>query len=211
VLPGVAAFALFVGFGGTAAAAPILTNGGFEAPIAPPNNFITATPTGWSVTSGNVDIVNNGYWPAFEGNQSIDLNGTTAGTISQSFATTPGQQYHLSFEYANNADNPGLLATGTVSLTGAGTLLTANLAHTGSMKTSLAAMNYTPFNADFIANSASTTLTFASTIPGDQGLALDAASVTAVIPTVPEPSTLALCALGGLALAGWRWRKRKAA
>jgi hypothetical protein len=31
-------------------------------------------------------------------------------------------------------------------------------------------------------------------------------------PTVPEPSTFALLALGGGALTGWRrWRKRKAA
>ncbi len=41
-------------------------------------------------------------------------------------------------------------------------------------------MKYTPFLGTFVANSATTTLQFASTSPGAYGIVLDAVSVTAV-------------------------------
>jgi hypothetical protein len=52
--------------------ANLLTNGGFETPVAPPNSSIllsagSSALTGWAITSGDVDVVDNGLWQAFEG------------------------------------------------------------------------------------------------------------------------------------------------
>ena len=129
----------------------------------------------WRITAGSVDVQT--YWPAEEGGQTIDLNGVSPGTIEQSFATIPGQVYQLLFYYANNPDLCAGTATATVTVTGPGTLLSQVLAHAGS---TLKDMAFTPFLATFVANSATTTLHFASTTPGAYGVVLDAVSVTAV-------------------------------
>src|SRR5262245_61342452 len=50
----------------------------------------------WSVTAGNVEAVGNVVWVAEQGNCSVALNGSTAGTIAQSFATLPGTAYAVS-------------------------------------------------------------------------------------------------------------------
>ena len=39
--------------------------------------------TGWTVTSGSVDIIFPPGWAASDGNRSIDLDGLSAGTIAQ--------------------------------------------------------------------------------------------------------------------------------
>jgi hypothetical protein len=59
-------------------------------------------------------------------------------------------------------------------------------------------MNYTLFANTFTADTASTTLEFASTISGNYGIALDAVSVFAV----PEPSSLVLGAVAVLTMLG---------
>jgi hypothetical protein len=107
----------------------------------------------------------------------LDLNGVSAGTIEQSFATIPGQVYQLLFDYANNPDRPARTATATVTVTGAGTLLSQGIAHVGSRPGN---MKYTRFLGTFVANSVTTTLRFASTTPWAYGIILDAVSVMAV-------------------------------
>ena len=64
-----------------------------------------------------------------------------------------------------------------MTVTGTGTLLSRVIAHAGSTPRH---MKYTPFFGAFIADSAVTTLQFASTTPGAYGIVLDAVSVTAV-------------------------------
>jgi hypothetical protein len=92
-----------------------------------PGTLYAGTPSataisGWTVTSGSVDWINT-YWqqpPALSNGTgtglSIDLNGTAsaahpnpAGTISQTFATAPGQPYTVTFEMAatRSAARPG--------------------------------------------------------------------------------------------------------
>src|SRR5262249_20311045 len=80
------------------ASAGLITNGGFEQPggqtadlFLPAGN---SSLTGWTIVSGSVDIVpSTGSWPAYEGSQSLDLDGHSAGTIEQSFTTTVGITY----------------------------------------------------------------------------------------------------------------------
>src|SRR5206468_5463440 len=62
--------------------------------------------TGWTVQSGNIDYYGSA-WVAGDGNRSLDMSGTTAGTISQEVSGfTAGRMYRLAFLMAGN---PGLI------------------------------------------------------------------------------------------------------
>jgi choice-of-anchor C domain-containing protein len=164
----------------------VLVNGGFEQPVVSSDLFIPAgdlSLVGWTVVSGSVDVVpSTGSWPSFEGTQSLDLDGHSAGTIEQSFATTAGSTYVLSFAYANN---PGGLRSANVSVLGAGALplLSQDISHSSS---TVANMEWTPFVGSFTADSATTTLRFSSTDAPSSfgGIALDAVCVQVEAPPV---------------------------
>ena len=158
----------------------LLADGGFETPKVDPHKKARTLRAGnpalaaWRIVAGSVNVQT--YWPAAEGTHTLDLNGVSAGTIEQSFATTPGQVYQLAFDYGNNPDARAQTAGATVTVAGAGTLLSQSIAHSGSTPRD---MKYTLFSGTFVANSATTTLQFASTTPGAYGIVLDAVAVTA--------------------------------
>ncbi len=87
----------------------LLKNGGFEFAAVNPGNRWIELPTGsaaiegWRVTGGNIDYIGT-HWIASENSRSLDLNGTTAGSISQSFKTLKGSTYYLQFDMAGNTD-----------------------------------------------------------------------------------------------------------
>lgn len=167
--------------GATTARAEQIVNGGFELPPLPAGtDFVDVTGdfiTGWTIPDGwTIDLVRD-YWPAFQGSQSIDLDGDSGigTTILQSFATVPGQGYSLSFAYANNIDTS--TATGRVQVLGTTTLVDTTLTHSGSTRDN---MNYLTYARRFTADSQLTTLQFTHVWSPHfgQGLALDAVSVT---------------------------------
>jgi Protein of unknown function (DUF642) len=121
-----------------------------------------------------VSVVDNGLWQAFEGTQSLDLNGTQPGSISQSLATTAGTEYSLSFAYANNFNAGNPVATAEVKVSGISTLLDQTITHSGSTANNMA---YSRFSADFVADSRTSTLQFTALNSGPWGIALDAVSV----------------------------------
>jgi len=174
-----------VQFTGQAAEKPmrfdLLPDGGFETPKVLPTSKARTLSAGnralapWRITAGSVDV--QSYWPAVEGTHTLDLNGVSAGTIEQSFATIPGQVYQLLFDYANNPDRPARRATASVTVTGDGTLLSTSIAHTDSTPTK---MKYARFLETFVADSATTTVRFASTTRGSFGIILDGVSVSAL-------------------------------
>jgi len=129
-----------------ASAAPnLIQNGGFETPTVGNYANINAPSTaitGWTVTAGNVDISASFNYPAYSGNQSVDLAGNALGTIQQQFGTTPGQQYYLQFYYSNNANYVGNV-TANVFVTGMATLLSQSVSHSGAALTN---MNYLVFS-----------------------------------------------------------------
>lgn len=59
---------------------------------------------GWTVTSGSVDLVTSSYWQPALGSQSVDLAGSTSGSLTQSVSTVSGESYALGWYIAGNPD-----------------------------------------------------------------------------------------------------------
>ncbi|GAQ84813.1 hypothetical protein KFL_002070090 [Klebsormidium nitens] len=54
---------------------------------------------------GSIEVNRYTYWEAYSGERSIDMAGQTPGAISQSFVTTPGALYDLSFALSRNPES----------------------------------------------------------------------------------------------------------
>jgi choice-of-anchor C domain-containing protein len=88
--------------------ANLLTNGGFEdgpdlgeAEFKPVDKDSEAI-KGWVVTRGQIDYI-GGHWQAAGGKRSLDLNGSPGvGGVKQTFPTTKGQTYRVTFRLAGN-------------------------------------------------------------------------------------------------------------
>jgi len=206
------------------AASELVTNGSFEIPVntstTAPEHFITYSASnpliGWTV-SGEVDVVDENQsgiyrWQDAQANgvQSLDLNGLTTGSISQSLATEVGTDYYLTFSYANNPyglNSPSSPFTGRTADVFVGGSQIANIVAIAS--TGPNNMNWATVTYVFKAISISTVLKFQSTNAGVGGVALDAISVSAV----PEPTTMVLLGFGGIAagIAGLRRRRAQKA
>jgi Protein of unknown function (DUF642)/PEP-CTERM motif len=204
-------------------AANLLTNGGFEAPIAGGffQNFTSGSTgvTGWTVdaftpfggSGGNVDIVNGAFTPsgpspAAEGAQFLDLVGFgTVGSIYQTFATVAGERYNVSFAYSHNMFGGDPAASADFAVYGGvfTSLVTPFLtfAHSTGTSTNL---DWQTYSYSFVADGAQSTIAFGNATGGlNAGVFLDAVSVTAV----PEPATWAMM-ISGFALVGGAMRRR---
>jgi choice-of-anchor C domain-containing protein len=197
--------------------ANLIANGSFESYVVAGTDadfgtfvrYYSPNPdiTGWTVTGSiggypnNVDLVHSSLYPAFAGTQSLDMEGAVgaSGVISQSFATTSGATYNLSFEYANNPYGSGARMDALV--TGTSALLDTHVVHNTS---TIPTMDYRLFSQNFIADSATTTLQFSALSNSGYGIALDAVSVNTV--PLPAAAWLLLSGLGGL---GFVMRRRR--
>lgn len=161
-----------------AATVPAFSDGGFEAPAVPVNAFSTyAAGQGigpWTVTSGSVDLIGPRFWAAAEGDQSVDLSGGDAGAVAQTFATTPGTVYTVSYSLAGNSQGAPVVKTGTVMLDGQ-EVQKFSFDTTGKTPTD---MGYTNEQFTFMATKPSATLGFASTTAGAYGPVIDNVQVT---------------------------------
>lgn len=175
-------------------------NGSFEsASVDPGSGFTTLTTgstaiTGWTVIGNSIDYVGT-YWEAADGVRSIDLNGDFSGGIQQSFDTIAGRTYRVVFSLAGNPDGgPAQKIMSTVATGSSSQSYTFDT--TGATRDD---MGWSPFEYSFVADSATTTLSFTSSMGGAYGAALDAVSVSGA---VPEPATWALMILGFGAVGG---------
>lgn len=196
---GVAAATLLLA--ATAYAAPF-QNGSFEAPGYPSGTITTlpsgdTTITGWTVTGANIDYLKN-YWQAADGDYSLDLSGTGAGGIQQTFDTVPGHTYRVRFALAGNPDiNSQPVKTVQVQTNASSpSSYSFNTQTAGSSGTD---MKWSTQTYTFTATSSATTLSFTSLTLGVYGPALDNVVVSDITPSpVPTLSQWALIGLAGL-------------
>ena len=184
--------------------ANLLTNGSFELGTFVNDGNLTdtfnagaTTITGWSAVGRQVswiDVGNPWSLSAQDGNRFLDLTaynpGAPFGGVTQSVATTVGQQYSLSFylgSYTALWGGPPI----SILAAAAGTSQTFTNAAATSTST------WTPFSLLFTATSATTAVTLTGAA-GVNYIGLDNVSVDPAGPggAVPEPSAFALVALG---------------
>ena len=190
------------------ARANLIVNGGFETPKVVANGIVeygalNTALNPWVIVAGSVDLVSNGFWAAYEGNQSLDLNGSNSGTIVQQFSVTPENRYTLTFQYANDPTRANYTATANVLVFSDPTDPEVNqsISHKDSVRTNSDTMKYVGFSTTFTADAASMSLEFKSTFAGANGIVLDAVSIVPAR-AAPEPGSLALMSLGVCTLLG---------
>ena len=213
----VAAIALTAFALSTPASANLIVNGGFEDGTYPGGPFSeivagSAAITGWTIGNGGVDWINT-YWvhgPA-AGNFSLDMNMQSPGSISQTFAVTPGQTYEVSFLMAGNPAAGPVIKTMEVSTTSSpGHVFTFDTTGRG-----LGTMGWMTQGFTFTALGASETIAFTSTTIGFSGnetypFAFGPALDNVYISAVPELSTWAMMLLGfaGVGFVAYRRSKK---
>lgn len=168
--------------------ASLLVNGSFEQGPAV-EQFLnldagnTSLP-GWVVTGEGVDYVSRGYWISSDGTRAIDLDGSARsrqtppyvqGGIAQTFATTPGMRYRVTFDLAGNPNRPPEIKRFQVSAAGQSAELSFNAKGKNGRNMGWQATTWT-----FTASQAATTLEFKSLTTSPQtgyGAAIDNVSV----------------------------------
>jgi choice-of-anchor C domain-containing protein len=175
----------------------LLNNGSFETGTDP-NSWLRLDPgstaiDGWTVINSRIDYIGT-YWQAADGSRSLDLDGgpTESGGIEQTFTTTPGDEYLVTFDMAGNPAGPPTTKLMRVEAAGDSSDFSFDIdTHT------LGDMGWVSCSWQFTATDTETTLEFYSTDDtGDFGPALD----NVVVTPIPEPTTLCLLALGAALL-----------
>ena len=167
-------------------------NGSFENPVISSGSAFQipsdASLADWALDSGDLDLIKDDYWQAADGHQSLDLDGTTPGQISQVIPTVPGQQYAVYFQYSANPDDPTPPATDPQMDVRVDGDTVGSFTHTRpphdvpSYPYGASDMQYAAGQATFTATGSTTTLAFASTDPVNYpyGVVIDAVSVLPV-------------------------------
>lgn len=181
----------------TASAGPInlIENGSFESVSQKAGTWnIYSSLKGWQVGGKGVEIRNNVSGSALDGKNFVELDTTANSWIAQTFETTLGQAYNVSFFYsprmnvAANSNDITAFINGTALLTASGSGVGAS----GNV--------WQEYDFNFVATGGFSTLVFAAGgISNSYGGSLDNVSVSAVSP-VPEPASWATLMAGLIGL-----------
>jgi len=175
----------------------LIMNGSFElADINPGNSYIQLNGgdtriSGWTVIPDNIHYVGT-YWNASDGNRSLDLDGATgfAGGIQQTFPTTPGTQYLVSFDLAGNPEAGPTIKNMRVSADGQSAVFTFDI--TGKSNQN---MGWITKTWSFTADNSLATLQFVSLTGSGWGPVLDNVRVQA--------SEIQACVPSSSGIIGW--------
>ncbi len=149
---------------------------------------------GWTVEAGSVDLTSttSGWGPADMGPYSLDINGWSAGTISQQFATHAGATYTVSYAYSRNeAGSPNDPVQATVAAGDQSQLV--SVSYEDPFFGSPYHMGWAHGGFTFVATGATSTIRLAAVTDSNAGVFFDTVSVTG---GVPEPASWALMILG---------------
>ena len=160
-----------------------------------------ASPAGWISSGGGINGPDTGFYGS-SGYQPFAPT-STAGVsdfsflqgkgalIAQTAATTPGQSYKLAFDAAARGDNPSaVLEVILTNATNGSRIITLTPAITNA--------DFTPFFLNFTADSGSTKIEFLNNSPAGIDDTVDVSNVS--MAAVPEPATLDVFAVSGIAL-----------
>jgi choice-of-anchor C domain-containing protein len=170
----------------------IVTNGSFEAPVADSSSQTFSAGQsfgGWTVGSGSIDL--GPYLKAAVGEQSVDLDGASAGSIVQDLPTSASTKYNLRFAVAGHPDVAPIPGCdhGVKQMEvdwGSTIVATPSFDTAPYSKTN---MGWTYHEMHVTATAPTTRLTFTSKTPGGCGPTVDDVSVIPVpVPPVVPPS-----------------------
>lgn len=185
-------------FGAGAARADFIVNGSFENPGT--SNYAIYTNgsvPGWTSNNNEIEIDRGAVLPAYDGVQSVELNGNTFDTISQTVTgLTVGQNYILTWAYAGRGGS----GPQQMNVLFNGTQVGQNTNDGNS--------NFTWTNNSVVVKATSTTATVsfaAINVGGSSALGNELDAVT--LNAVAEPASAALLGVGMLGLAVWRRRR----
>ncbi|MBW1720223.1 MAG: choice-of-anchor C family protein [Deltaproteobacteria bacterium] len=192
---------------GTAGALSIV-NGSFEGD-GDIGNFLTlgvgnTDINGWTITSGTVDWIQD-YWTPSDGDRSLDMSGSTKGTIAQIvLPTIIDQNYRVSFDMAGNPDGPPTVKTLQASVSPPTKVFEFTFDISGKTTTE---MGWETMWFDFTAtNTWGYTMLSFGDLTGDSdgdwfGAALDNVQIVEIDSApVPEPATVMLVGTGLLGM-----------
>jgi choice-of-anchor C domain-containing protein len=178
--------------------ASLIVNGSFEEGPVMAGAFLNlatgnTTVRGWIVTGEGVDYVAAGYFVSSDGMRAIDLDGSrrsrltppfVQGGIEQTFATTPGTRYRVTFDLAGNPNQGPLIKRMRVAAAGQAAEFTFDVTGKSGKR-----MGWTSQQWSFTANAASTTLEFRSlTVSPQTGYS---AAIDNVV-VIAEPAALSV-------------------
>lgn len=160
-----------------------IKNASFEKNSVTGERQILKKLKGWSISSGNVELITSKVFSAVKGNQVLDLNGNQPGSIKQTIkGLKKSTDYTLKFEYADQKgrkrDDETLLATANVVING---ITVATLKNLSPAPNYIGGIGF-GFKSTV---KGTATIEFISTTIGDMGLVIDNLRIEEGLPIKP--------------------------